>query len=434
MPILSCECRSPELVDDGSAGSGLAGARPSGHGRWPALALVTVAMLPRACDESATERRSGCLADDGRDHDLDAPLRRRRPTRRSPRDATPLEVVAHATRPAAGSPRSRRPTWSRAAARPVSPAGAGGRARPRGRGRRTAERGRAHRGRRHGWTALDPVRDREGATTLVVTGDVMLVRGVPDPAAALAPMRRLLRGADLTVGNLESTLSTDGEPPQPGRRLVRRQPGAGAGRWRTPGFDALSLANNHTGDYGEPRAASRPWTPCAAAGSGRSVRATTWPRRRGRRCSRRRTGRRSPSSASTRSARPRGRRDAARARCRSGCRRAPGRWSRPTSTASSAPSARRRRRADVVVVLPHWGDAVHAHPRAGPAHGRPAAGRGRRRPGRRRPPALGAGRRRGRRRAGAALARQLRLRHGLHASQTRPWRASSSRRRSGAPS
>jgi poly-gamma-glutamate capsule biosynthesis protein CapA/YwtB (metallophosphatase superfamily) len=95
----------------------------------------------------------------------------------------------------------------------------------------------------------DPVRDREGATTLVVTGDVMLVRGVPDPRAALAPMRGLLRSADLTVGNLESTLSTDGAPTQGGDSF-------GGSPALVPvladaGFDALSLANNHTGDYGD---------------------------------------------------------------------------------------------------------------------------------------------------------------------------------------
>ncbi len=86
-------------------------------------------------------------------------------------------------------------------------------------------------------------------TTLVVTGDVMLVRGVPDPAAALAPMRRLLRSADLTVGNLESTLSRAGAPTQGGDSFGGTP--ALLGPLRDAGFDALSLANNHTGDHGE---------------------------------------------------------------------------------------------------------------------------------------------------------------------------------------
>ncbi|MET0998324.1 MAG: CapA family protein [Marmoricola sp.] len=96
---------------------------------------------------------------------------------------------------------------------------------------------------------VDPVRDRRGAQDLLVVGDVMLARGVRDPAAALAPMSRMLRAADLTVGNLESTLSTRGAPTQGGdsfggsRELL--------GPLRRAGFDTLSLANNHAGDYGQ---------------------------------------------------------------------------------------------------------------------------------------------------------------------------------------
>ncbi|MCW2761471.1 MAG: hypothetical protein JWR85_1672 [Marmoricola sp.] len=95
---------------------------------------------------------------------------------------------------------------------------------------------------------VDPVRDSAAAVDLVVTGDVMLARGVTDPAAALAPMAPFLRRADLTVGNLESTLSTRGRPTQGGDSFG----GSAAllGPLRRAGFDALSLANNHAGDYG----------------------------------------------------------------------------------------------------------------------------------------------------------------------------------------
>jgi poly-gamma-glutamate synthesis protein (capsule biosynthesis protein) len=81
----------------------------------------------------------------------------------------------------------------------------------------------------------------------------MLGRGVagqPGGAGArLRPMADHLQSADLTVGNLESTLSDDG-PPQQGSDSFHARPSvldalAGAG------VDALSLANNHTGDYGE---------------------------------------------------------------------------------------------------------------------------------------------------------------------------------------
>lgn len=93
----------------------------------------------------------------------------------------------------------------------------------------------------------DPVRDHPDAVTVTIAGDIMAVRGVPDAAAALAPMSALLRRADLAIGNLESTLSTNGAPTQDDAfggspalvRVLRRA-----------GFDAISLANNHVGDYG----------------------------------------------------------------------------------------------------------------------------------------------------------------------------------------
>jgi len=101
-------------------------------------------------------------------------------------------------------------------------------------------------------TPAEPASD-DGAnqrrTTLVVVGDIMLVRGVPDPARALAPMTPLLRRASLTVGNLESTLSTRGAPTQGGDSFGGSP--ALLGPLARAGFDALSLANNHVGDYGE---------------------------------------------------------------------------------------------------------------------------------------------------------------------------------------
>jgi poly-gamma-glutamate synthesis protein (capsule biosynthesis protein) len=98
-------------------------------------------------------------------------------------------------------------------------------------------------------------------TTVAITGDVMLGRRVGarlaqvgDPGAALRPMARRLAAADLTVGNLESTLSTAGAPRQGGDSFGA-SPSVREGL-RAAGFDVLSLANNHTGDYG-PRALVR---------------------------------------------------------------------------------------------------------------------------------------------------------------------------------
>jgi poly-gamma-glutamate capsule biosynthesis protein CapA/YwtB (metallophosphatase superfamily) len=91
-------------------------------------------------------------------------------------------------------------------------------------------------------------------TTLTAVGDIMLGRRVgqrhaENPGAPLRPLSSRLSAAEITVGNFESTLSTDGSPTQGGDSFAasrRVLPGL-----RTAGFDVLSLANNHVGDYGE---------------------------------------------------------------------------------------------------------------------------------------------------------------------------------------
>jgi poly-gamma-glutamate capsule biosynthesis protein CapA/YwtB (metallophosphatase superfamily) len=93
-------------------------------------------------------------------------------------------------------------------------------------------------------------------TTLTVVGDLMLGRRVGDRAAAagdpsyqLRPMQDRLAAADLTVGNLESTLSDRGAPTQGGDSFAA-DPRVRAGL-RDAGFDAIGLANNHLGDFGD---------------------------------------------------------------------------------------------------------------------------------------------------------------------------------------
>jgi poly-gamma-glutamate capsule biosynthesis protein CapA/YwtB (metallophosphatase superfamily) len=93
-------------------------------------------------------------------------------------------------------------------------------------------------------------------TTLTIVGDIMLGRRVGeraaaegDPAYPLRPMQRRLRSADITVGNLESTLSADGSPTQGGDSFAA-DPAVRAGL-RDAGFDAIGLANNHLGDFGD---------------------------------------------------------------------------------------------------------------------------------------------------------------------------------------
>ena len=90
-------------------------------------------------------------------------------------------------------------------------------------------------------------------TTLTVVGDVTLGRGVAAAAAGdhgrqLRPTAPRLRSADLTVGNLESTLSRAGAPTQGGDSFAADP--AVATALVDAGFDVLSLANNHAGDFG----------------------------------------------------------------------------------------------------------------------------------------------------------------------------------------
>lgn len=89
-----------------------------------------------------------------------------------------------------------------------------------------------------------------------VVGDIMLGRRVGDIAAAagdpviqLRPMQRRLAAADITVANLENTLSRAGAPTQ-GDDSFAADPRVARGLKRV-GFDVLSLANNHLGDFGD---------------------------------------------------------------------------------------------------------------------------------------------------------------------------------------
>ena len=217
--------------------------------RRPALALATVAMMLAGCDEAATNA-DPADSPTGATTTTSAPAPAPTVAQPAPTGAVdPLVVIAHFTRPQLR-------LTAQQAADLVARRGTAGVART----VRAVEQDPDAVGvvplSRVGPTVVvarvdgvDPVRDHEGATTLLVTGDLMVVRGVPDPEAALAPMRQLLRGADLTIGNLESTLSTDGSPTQGGDSFGGTP--ALVPVLEDAGFDALSLANNHAGDYGE---------------------------------------------------------------------------------------------------------------------------------------------------------------------------------------
>jgi poly-gamma-glutamate synthesis protein (capsule biosynthesis protein) len=91
-------------------------------------------------------------------------------------------------------------------------------------------------------------------TTLAAVGDIMLGRRVgdrhrDDPGAPLKPLAKRLAAAEITIGNFESTLSADGAPTQ-GADSFAASPRVTPGL-RAAGFDLMSMANNHVGDYGD---------------------------------------------------------------------------------------------------------------------------------------------------------------------------------------
>jgi hypothetical protein len=114
-----------------------------------------------------------------------------------------------------------------------------------------------------GWGAASatakptPTPSQQG-TTLEWVGDIALSteRGLPPGglATALAPVRPLLRDADLTLGNLEGTLSVGGTSKcggiGSGTCFAFQAPPSTAGQLRSLGFDLVNQANNHSLDYG----------------------------------------------------------------------------------------------------------------------------------------------------------------------------------------
>jgi poly-gamma-glutamate capsule biosynthesis protein CapA/YwtB (metallophosphatase superfamily) len=98
--------------------------------------------------------------------------------------------------------------------------------------------------------------------TLVAVGDMMLGTNFPDnsllpPAGELLlkPLWSVLQRGDLTFGNLEGTLLNQGGELKNcsdwSKCYAFRQPEYFADQLKEAGFDLLSVANNHMGDFGE---------------------------------------------------------------------------------------------------------------------------------------------------------------------------------------
>jgi poly-gamma-glutamate capsule biosynthesis protein CapA/YwtB (metallophosphatase superfamily) len=94
--------------------------------------------------------------------------------------------------------------------------------------------------------------------TLQWVGDIALStqRGLPPGGLqrALAPVEQQLRETDLTLGNLEGTLSVGGASKCGGLRNANcfafQAPPSIAGALRSLGFDLVNMANNHSLGYG----------------------------------------------------------------------------------------------------------------------------------------------------------------------------------------
>lgn len=97
---------------------------------------------------------------------------------------------------------------------------------------------------------------------VIGVGDIMLGTNYPSPsylpphdgAALLAEVKDTLRQADVTFGNLEGTMFDHGGLPKrcqnPSVCYVFRTPSHYVRYLVEAGFDLLSLANNHSGDFG----------------------------------------------------------------------------------------------------------------------------------------------------------------------------------------
>ncbi|MEA1886120.1 MAG: CapA family protein [Bacteroidota bacterium] len=99
--------------------------------------------------------------------------------------------------------------------------------------------------------------------TIAATGDIMLGTSFPeksylppgnDPYPLMSSLFEILSLPDLTFGNLEGPFSDDARPAKKCRDTTTcyafRVPESYAGVLDSAGFDLLSLANNHIGDFG----------------------------------------------------------------------------------------------------------------------------------------------------------------------------------------
>ncbi|MEZ5423816.1 MAG: CapA family protein [Pyrinomonadaceae bacterium] len=113
-------------------------------------------------------------------------------------------------------------------------------------------------------TAASPTPEVSSETiTIAAVGDIMLGSTYPnesrmppeDGAKLLAPVTPILSAADIAFGNLEGPMADSGAStkcrPNSTRCFAFRVPTRYGKYLKDSGFDVLSLANNHAGDFGD---------------------------------------------------------------------------------------------------------------------------------------------------------------------------------------
>ncbi|MEO8472690.1 MAG: CapA family protein [Chryseolinea sp.] len=109
---------------------------------------------------------------------------------------------------------------------------------------------------------IDTLAVRKDTLTIIGVGDIMMGTSYPEDklppnhgASLLKEVEPVLIDADVTFGNLEGTLLNSGGIPKtckdPKVCYVFRTPVKYVANLTRAGFDVMSLANNHAGDFGE---------------------------------------------------------------------------------------------------------------------------------------------------------------------------------------
>ena len=104
-------------------------------------------------------------------------------------------------------------------------------------------------------------KDEKSEFTIIGVGDIMLGSNYPsdllpkNDANILENTQDILQNADITVGNLEGTLFDNGGTPKscdnPNVCYAFRMPSKYGKYLKQAGFDYLSIANNHSNDFGQ---------------------------------------------------------------------------------------------------------------------------------------------------------------------------------------